>query len=492
MLTRKVILLMAAFTLIISACAHADSSRDRRQPRFIYEIFTKSFTDLITIQSRLDYIAGLGADTIWLTPIFKSPSYHGYDVSDYQSIQPDFGDLPAFQALVSAAHSRGIKVLLDVPVNHTSIAHPWFSALSDLYLWSPTPLNWPKISLKKDETPEDHWHLFSGNYYFSSFSWGMPDLNWHNPTVLSNVEQIFQYWTGLGVDGFRLDAAMYLIKGPEGEKNQPETHALWKQIVAATRKSSPAAYFIGEVWDSETNIAPYYGNGDELDAAFNFPVEGSLRSSLTSGKSASFVQALNTQLKTELNSFFDAPFAGNHDQDRLATVLNGDSDLQKLAELAVMTLPGTPVLYYGDELGMKNSTAKGDLAKRAAMDWDAEKTQDTDHSSILNFFRALGRMRNAQAVLNSGTLTNISSLDSSGVSYLRVDTTLSGGAAQHALIILNFGSQPLTPQAIALPGVQSAPSYQVIWGAKSVSWSAAQKKLLVGPVPAKTGVVITF
>jgi alpha-amylase len=489
MLTRKPTLLMAAFALMISACAHADMSRDPRQPRFIYEIFTRSFTDLNTIQSKLDYIAGLGADTIWLTPIFRSPSYHGYDVSDYQSIQPDFGDLPAFQSLLSAAHSHGIKILLDVPVNHTSIAHPWFTAGSDFYLWSATPLDWPKISLKKDETPEDHWHLFSGSYYFSSFSFGMPDLNWHNPAVLSNVEQVFQYWTGLGVDGFRLDAAMYLIKGPQGERNQPGTHAIWKQIAASTHKNAPNAYFVGEVWDSEANISQYYGNGDELDAAFNFPVEGALRSSLTSGNSASFVQALNTQLKTELNPFFDAPFAGNHDQDRLATVLGGDSDLQKLAELAVMTLPGTPVLYYGDELGMKNSAAMGDLAKRAPMDWGAEKSQDSDHSSILNFFRALGRMRNAQAVLNSGTIENISTIGTSGATYLRVDSTVSG-APQHALMILNFGDQPLAAQTFAIASTQ--PSFKVIWGSPTATWSRLRKKLTVSPIPAKSGTVITY
>jgi alpha-amylase len=479
---------LAALT---SACAHA--APDPRAPKMIYEIFTRSFGDLNTIQSKLDYIAELGADTIWLTPIFKSPSYHGYDVSDYQSIQPEFGDLPAFQALLTAAHSHGIKILLDVPVNHTSLAHPWFTAQSDLYLWSPTPLDWPKINLKKNESPEDHWHLFSGSYYFSSFSFGMPDLNWHSSVVLSRVEQIFQYWSSLGVDGFRLDAAKYLIKGPEGEQNMPETHALWKQIVASTRKSAPNAYFVGEVWDSEANIAPYYGTGDELDAAFNFPVEGSLRSSLASGNSASFVQALNTQLKTELSPFFDAPFAGNHDQDRLATAIDGDPDLQKLAELAVMTLPGTPVLYYGDELGMKNGTgpnAKGDLAKRQPMDWDAEKIQDTDHSSILNFYRALGRMRNAQAVLNSGTLANVSTIGTSGATYTRVDTSLADGNAQHALIILNFGNQPLAARAISLSSAPS--SVRAVWGSASASCSDNQKKLLIGSVPAKSGSVITY
>jgi glycosidase len=200
-------------------------------------------------------------------------------------------------------------------------------------------------------------------------------------------------------------------------------------------------------------------------------------------------------LQTELNPYFDAPFAGNHDLDRLATVLGGDSDLQKLAQLAVMTLPGSPILYYGDELGMKNGTgpdAKGDLAKRQPMDWNAEVLQDKDHSSILNFFRALGRMRSSQAVLNSGLLTAVSSLGTSGATYMRVDTSLSNGAPQHALVILNFGSQPLAAQALSLAGVQKSTSFHVVWGKSLATWNNAQRKLIVSPIAAKSGVVITF
>jgi alpha-amylase len=305
MLIRKTSLFFTIFTMLISASSlGATASPDPRAPRLVYEIFTRSFGDLETIESKLDYIASLGADAIWLTPIFKSPSYHGYDVADYESIQPDFGDLTAFQALLAAAHARGIKIILDIPVNHTSITHPWFSAQSDSYLWSPTPLDWPKANLKNGQVPADDWHLFNGSYYFSSFDWNMPDLNWHNSTVVIRVEQIFQYWTSLGVDGFRLDAAKYLIKGPEGEQNMPETHALWKQIVAATRKNAPTAYFVGEVWDSETNIAPYYGNGDELDAAFGFPVESALRSSLTKGNSIRFRTGINHSVANRAQSLF--------------------------------------------------------------------------------------------------------------------------------------------------------------------------------------------
>jgi glycosidase len=139
---------------------------------------------------------------------------------------------------------------------------------------------------------------------------------------------------------------------------------------------------------------------------------------------------------------------------------------------------------------MKNSTATGDLAKRAPMDWDAEKTQDADHSSILNFFRALGRMRNAQTVLNSGTVTNVSALGTAAATYLRVDNTVSG-APQHALVILNFGDQPLAAQTFTIANAQNV-TFKVIWGNATATWSKLRKKLVVSPIPAKSGTVITY
>jgi alpha-amylase len=444
----RVRFLLVSLLFFMSSTCVFGAATNPRAPGLIYEIFTRSFGDLATIQSRLDYIQSLGADTIWLTPIFKSPSYHGYDVEDYMSIQPDFGDLAALQSLVKAVHQRGMRLLLDLPVNHTSIQHPWFSANSDLYLWSPTPLDWPKITLRKNDTPEAHWHLFDSVYYFSTFSWDMPDLNWHNPEVLSRIENVFQFWTSQGVDGFRLDAAKYLIKGPEGEQNMPETHQIWKEIVASVRAQKPDAYFVGEVWDTAANIAPYYGNGDELDAAFDFPVTGAIRSSLTNGTSTAFASALSNQLTTELNSYFAAPFVGNHDMDRLATVLKGDTASEKLAALAMMTLPGTPVIYYGDEIGMQNSQASGDLAKRAPMDWARVAAQEIDPASLLNTYKSLSQLRKSSQALSEGTLSDIQQLGSSGVSYLRTsgDSTV--------LVILNFGNQTLPAQVISLGGSQ--------------------------------------
>lgn len=451
---------------------------DVRAPQVIYEIFTRSFQDsngdgvgdLEGVRSRLAYISSLGVDAIWLTPIFESPSYHGYDIADYQSIKSEYGDLSVLSNLVADAHQRGIRVFLDIAVNHTSTQHPWFSN-HDLYLWSADPQHWPKITLKHNETPGDHWHLLNGSYYFSSFTGDMADLNWRNPEVLQNIEGVFNYWASVGVDGFRLDAAKYLIKGPNGEQNQPETHGLWKQIVASVRQNSPSCYFVGEIWDSADNIASYYGDGDELDAAFDFPIEDAIRSSVSSGNASAMIAALNDQLANQKDPFFAAPFAGNHDLDRLASVLGQDIAKQKLAALAVLTLPGTPVIYYGDEIGLpqgNDQQSPGDLAKRTPMIWSADQghgfstndpwtafsteqdgvsvaAQDQDPQSLLNNYRTLIASRKATPALNAGTLSDVTPMGSAGVSY-----QMTAPDGSHVAIVLNFGSRTMPAQTIHL------------------------------------------
>lgn len=452
-------------------------------PSFIYEIFTQSFSDsngdgigdLKGVESRLDYVSSLGADAIWLTPIFPSPSYHGYDVSDYESVKPVYGNLSDMQSLVRSAHAKGIRVLLDVPVNHTSNEHPWFGQ-NDLYMWSGAPTFTP-----------DHWYPLNGSFYFGSFSDSMPDLNWKNPDTLARIEDVFSYWVQQGVDGFRLDAARYLIKGPNGEQNMPETHEIWKKIVAFIKASAPDTYFVGEVWDSADQIANYYGNGDELSAAFNFPVMGAIRSSLSGMNNSDLVNTLNEQLIVQKNEFFAAPFAGNHDLDRLASSLGSDIDEQKEAALAVFTLPGTPVVYYGDEIGMVNGDSAqypGDLAKRTEMDWQTADQQSKDPASLLNAYRNLAKTRQAHPVLNSGALSGVKAIGKSALSFLRVDSQLS----ERALVVLNLGNQPLAPQTIQVPGTDY--HAHVIYGSASVSVTSAGIAIQgLGP---KQGAIVAY
>jgi alpha-amylase len=455
-------------------------------PHFIYEIFTRSFSDsngdgvgdLPGITEKLDYIQSLGADAIWLTPIFKSPSVHGYDVSDYLSIQDAFGSLADLKKLVASAHAKGIQVLLDLPVNHTSNLHPWFSDHS-LYLWSPEPTFLPKQWYKKDS-----------EYYFSSFSKTMPDLNWENPEVLTRIEAVFNHWTSIGIDGFRLDAAKFLIKGPNGEQNMPGTHALWQKIVADVRSLKPNTYFIGEIWDDANAIASYYGSGNELDAAFDFPVEGSIRSSIISETNTDLVNALTTQLATEPTSTFEAPFAGSHDLDRLSSVLGSNLASEKLAALIVFALPGTPVVYYGDEIGMLSGNAKqypGDLAKRTPMDWATEASEDHDATSLLSTYRALAKLRLATPALDAGTLSHVSAIGSSALSFVR------GSGATSALVILNLSTHAITNQTIAVSSTDASAGQaaNALYGTLIAQWQSSSELLIKNLGPAQ-GAIVTF
>jgi alpha-amylase len=463
------------FTLAVGMLLILQVQADVRAPQLIYEIFTRSFQDsngdgigdLDGVRSRLDYISSLGADAIWLTPIFQSPSYHGYDISDYQTIKSDYGDLASLTNLINDAHSRGIKVYLDVAVNHTSNQHPWFSNHDD-YLWASSPQHWPFINIVDQETPESHWYPLDGAYYFSSFGADMPDLNWKNPDVLSKIEEVFHYWASIGVDGFRLDAAKFLIKGPNGEQNQPGTHEIWKQIAASVHQQYPSVYFIGEIWDSAANLASYYGNGDELDAAFDFPIEDAIRTSITSGNASAMLGALNDQLATQKNPFFAAPFAGNHDMERLASVLGEDIGKQKLAAASFLSLPGTPVIYYGDEIGIPQSDANGDLAKRSPMIWTEDEghgfttadpwndfstadssiavdAQESNPQSLLNYYKGLIAKRKSTPALSEGVLSNVTPQGSTAVSFQR---TAPDGT--NVAILLNFGSQALSDRFIPL------------------------------------------
>ena len=414
------------------------STRMVEAPRFIYEIFTQSFADsngdgigdLEGIRSKLDYISSLGADAIWLTPIFESPSYHGYDVTDYFRIKSVYGNLSNFHDLIFSAHAKGIKVLLDLPVNHTSNHCAWFSDKND-YLWSKTKSFLPA-----------QWFPFQGDYYFSSFSPSMPDLNWKNPDVLTKIEGVFDYWTAQGVDGFRLDAAKFLIKGPNGEQNQPETHQIWQKIAEHLGSTS---FLIGEIWDNAAHIAGFYGHGYELDAAFDFPVEASIRSSLEAHDSKDFVASLTEKLRTYTQPNFATPFLGNHDLDRLASILRQDVLSEKLAALILFTLPGTPTLYYGDETGTLNGSQflyPGDLAKRTPMNWKQVETQQKDRTSLLASYQALSSLRKRSQALTRGTLSDVQNIGALAASFVREDRA----TGQKMLIVLNFGltEMPIT------------------------------------------------
>jgi alpha-amylase len=441
-----------------------------------YEVFVRSFQDsngdgkgdLNGLRSRLDYLQHLGVDAIWLMPIFSSPSYHGYDTIDYRSINPDYGSLDDFKKLLVEAHARGMRVILDLAVNHTSDQAAAFQAgmqnarspLKDWYLWSSQPLS-PWVGM-------GHFYAVSPErYYYASFSKNMPDLNWQNSAVRAEVKSILHYWSELGADGFRLDAARYYVKGPEGEADTPGTHFAIEEFAQDLRRDFPNSFFVGEVWADAATIAPYLNSGRELDQAFNFPEAFGLETSLEKESGEAFSASLRTLAAQIKNQNALAPFLTNHDMQRIASRLAGNVQKLKLGAAALLTLPGTPFLYYGEEIGLPNGASARDEDKRSPMQWDRSEgmgftkgapwwpfsTKDPGISvnaelgkadSLLETYRKWIQLRRATPALHQGGMHLLNSSDAAAVAFAR--TT----GEEKVVVVLNFSAATLSELSVDL------------------------------------------
>ncbi len=455
-----------------------------------YEVFVRSFQDsdgngigdLKGLTSRLDYLndgnpsttTDLGIDAIWLMPIFASPSYHGYDTTDYESINPDYGSSADFDALIAAAHQRGIKVILDLVLNHTGSGHPWFvdssssttSAHRGWYVWNSTDLGWTA-----PWGGGDTWHSDSGSYFYGLFWSGMPDLNYRNPAVVTEVKRIAKVWLDRGVDGFRLDAARYLVEngGGAGQEDQPETHAVWKDFAASVRAAKPTATLVGEAWAETSVIGPYYGStsavpgGDELPLAFDFPLSASILSASQSGSATGLISTLQSVQSTYPAGATDVPFLTNHDMVRAASVLSNNAGAMASAASILLTLPGTPFLYYGEEVGLQNGFQNGDVAKpgggfTTGSPWTPfadgrttanVKAQQADSNSLWQRYRRLIDARHRSGALARGTFQLLSA--PAGV-FAFVRST----SVETVLVVHNLGSTPVTAGPFTAAGSTSA------------------------------------
>ncbi|HEX2753936.1 MAG TPA: alpha-glucosidase [Candidatus Limnocylindrales bacterium] len=365
-----------------------------------YQIYPRSFADgngdgigdFVGMTARLDYLADLGIDALWISPHYPSPLRDlGYDISDYLTVDPQYGSLDDFRGFLDGAHARGIRVILDLVLNHTSDQHPWFaeSRLSatntkrDWYLWRDgrdggPPNNW------MSQFGGSAWQLdpATGQYYYHAFLVDQPDLNWRHPELREAMWQAVRFWLDLGVDGFRLDAIGNLFKAPElpdhvsarsvfelwwawqtatsdeersattagltelfrHQLDQPEVHELMRELRRLV-SAYPDRVLVGE-----TDRVEFYGHDDELNLTFNFPLMQ------TDRLTASWIRRNQTRQWTELPpGAWPATTLGNHDTSRIRSRFSaGDDDLARarLAAAVVLTLPGTPFLYYGEEIGM--------------------------------------------------------------------------------------------------------------------------------------------
>lgn len=428
-----------------------------------YEVFVRSFQDsngdgkgdLKGLLSRLDYLndgdpnttQDLGVDALWLMPIFESPSYHGYDVVDYERIEPDYGTLEDFELLCAEAHKRGMRVILDFVINHSGVGHPWFaeSASSPTspkrgwYVWKDQDPGWKQPWSPFSNSPT--WHRRNGAYYYGVFWDGMPDLNLQNAELRAEVKRLASLWLSRGVDGFRLDAARYLIEtgAGSGQADTPETHAFWKEFSAHVRQVKPDAVLVGENWSTTPIVATYYGataavpGGDELPLNFNFGISEQILAGLNGNNAAPIAAKLAEMARVYPAGVSDAPFLTNHDMVRVATQLGGNSGKVANAAALLLTLPGAPFLYYGEELGLTNGGENNDESKRTPMPWDGTAgggfttgtpwysfsggytsgrnvaAQENAAGSLLSRYRALIRARHASEAMSRGGLKLLSS-----------------------------------------------------------------------------------
>ena len=431
-------------------------------PTTCYEVFVRSFYDsngdgigdLRGLTQKLDYIQKLGADCVWLMPVAESPSYHGYDVTDYYKVESDYGTNDDFKMFVAAAHKRKIRVLVDLVLNHTSSEHPWFKeALQDTtaphrnwYRWSKTQLdnNWHKSPVRDE-------------YYFGLFWSGMPDLNYENPEVLVEMKRVAAFWLdSMHVDGFRLDAVRHLVENGDQVSNTPGTHAVLRDFGNYVRMLAPSSYTIGEVWDSPENILTYYP--DQLDAYFAFPVSDAIVDAVRAGKTNALVPTI-LEFQHAQPAWRWAPFQRNHDQTRTLTALGNDTVAARMAATILLTLPGVPFVYYGEEIGMTGD--KPDERLRTPMQWTGSSagftsgkaweagqadslttnvaTQDRSKGSLLNLYRRLIHLRAQSPALKSGDLLPVETGRDAVLAYIRAD------AKTPVLVIANLGTEAEEP-----------------------------------------------
>ncbi len=354
-----------------------------------YEIFVRSFADsngdgigdLKGIINKFDYLNDgkpggddLGVTLLWLMPIMPSPSYHGYDGTDYMNVNPAYGKLADLDALVALAHSRGVKIILDFVANHTSPQHPWFvdsaaaTGHNDWYVWRDTT---PETTWKQPWSGGGKvWHVKGKRWYYGVFSSNMPDLNAQTPGVTAALQQAAGFWLDRGIDGFRLDAVRYLIEtGPgKGQQDTQATLDWWGGFAQYTHTKQPATLLVGEAWASNAIAAKYQQAG--LDTTFDFDLQTSLLNAVAGGLGDG-VEIVTCQEEGQFPP--GAPrgvFLSNHDQVRWASQIL-DPDAQKLAESLLFFVPGTPFLYYGEEIGTPNGTGTDDKNKRLPMRWNA-------------------------------------------------------------------------------------------------------------------------
>ncbi len=417
-------------------------------PRGItYEIFVLAFADsdgdgkgdIKGMTSKLDYLKDLGVEGIWLMPMNPSPSYHKYDVSNYYDIHPDYGTLDDFKKFIEEAHKRNIKVIMDMVINHSGSQNAWFkdalanpnSPYREYYIWThkdDPQTQAPGRIIAGDSGNRNRWNKVEGSdyLYYSYFGRNMPDMNFDSPKLREEIFKIGRFWIGeIKVDGFRLDAARHIFPDDRPKDN----HRWWVYFRNEMQKVNKEVYLVGEVWAPAEIVGPYM---EGLPALFNFDMGGAITKAVNSGRGDSLTinhKKIRDFYKSINPDYVDATFLTNHDQNRIMSAVNNNMDKAKMAASLLLTLPGSPYLYYGEEIGMQGK--KPDQFIREPFLWDAkanDKSRTTwitprysadssvvpasqqikDKNSIYNHYKTFIQLRNTSKALTYGELESIS------------------------------------------------------------------------------------
>ncbi|MCL2003148.1 MAG: alpha-amylase family glycosyl hydrolase [Oscillospiraceae bacterium] len=486
--------------LFLSGCApsRTEIPPNTSSRRDFYEIFVGSFCDsdgdglgdLQGLISKLDYLNNprgrdtLGVSGIWLMPINPSPTYHKYDVTDYYAVDPGYGTMEDFERLIAEARERGIDVIIDLVINHTSSKHPWFlAALEELRSGSE-----PRYQLYYNFTDErvgaDYYPAPGGKFYEAHFWNEMPDLNMDNEALRGEILNIARFWLEKGVAGFRLDAARHVYN------SQARNLEFWTWFVDACRDIKEDIFLVGEVWSGESEILPFYETGL---AVFNFPFaghDGTINRSLNSGNGgrlASELERWDREIRLRNPDGINCLFLSNHDTGRSAGFIP-DPNRRKLAAAVYLLVPGSPFIYYGEEIGMTGSGI--DENKRTAMLWSASDPtgiprnpagaeqvrapaqgvaeQLADRNSLLNYYRAVLALKARHPSLYDGEVVKID-LENQGLCAFRagdaiVVHNLTGESAAVALgdlggVALGGSVSPTGASVSVKNGVLTLPPY---------------------------------
>ncbi|WP_233886218.1 maltose alpha-D-glucosyltransferase [Paraburkholderia flagellata] len=467
----------------------------------IYQVHVKSFFDSNNdgvgdfpgLLAKLDYIAGLGVTAIWLLPFYPSPRRDdGYDIADYRNVHPDYGQLADVRRFIQEAHARGIRVITELVINHTSDQHPWFqrarrakpgSNHRNYYVWSDTDQKYQGTRIIFIDTEPSNWthDPVAGAYYWHRFYSHQPDLNFDNPAVLREVLQVMRFWLDMGIDGLRLDAVPYLVER-EGTNNEnlPETHGILKRIRAAIDENYPNRMLLAEANQWPEDVQEYFGNEDECHMAFHFPLMPRLYMAIASEDRFPILDIMK-QTPDLLPTCQWAIFLRNHDEltlemvtdserdylwntyasdrrarlnlgirRRLAPLMERDRRRIELINSLLLSMPGTPVIYYGDELGMGDNIHLGDRdGVRTPMQWSSDRNggfsradpeqlvlpplmgslygydainveaQSRDPHSLLNWTRRMLATRRAKQAFGRGAIRFLRPANRKILAYLR-------------------------------------------------------------------------